>query len=125
MYQRTEMEKTLHIKVVQRLSELLNTREAATALFHIVEEQRSTRVEFDFRHVEFMSRSFADQFHKERLKIKKENDLVIVISNANEEIRTILKTVAQTQNKSKRAYTILPVFQYTDTDMLSDYLLSV
>jgi anti-anti-sigma regulatory factor len=119
------MEKTLYIKVAEALSELLNTREAATMLFHLIEKHSSNRVEFDFSEVEFMSRSFADQFHKERSNIKKENGLVIVISNANEEVQTILKTVAQTQNKSKRAYMKLPVFQYTNTEMLSDYLLSI
>lgn len=119
------MKKTLQIKVIEHLSELLNTREAATMLLDFVKKQKADRVEFDFSDVEFMSRSFADQFHKERYMIQQSNGLMIVISNANEEIVNVLKTVERTQNKTKREFIKLPVFKYSNTDMLSDYLLSV
>lgn len=119
------MKKALHIKVIQNLSELLNSREAATMLLDLVIEQQVDRVELDFSEIEFMSRSFADQFHKERYALQSNNGLIIEISNANEEIINMLNTVARTQNKTKREFFKLPVFKYSDTDMLSDYLLSV
>lgn len=119
------MKRTLQIMVVKQLSELLNSREAATMLLNYVRDQKADRVEFDFSDVEFMSRSFADQFHKERYELQKSNGLIIEISNANEEIINILNTVERTQNKVKREFIKLPVFKYSDTDMLSDYLLSV
>jgi len=119
------MKTTLYIKVIDKLSELLNSREAATMLLDIVRENRSHKTEFDFNDIEFMSRSFADQFHKEVDAIQKNNVSVIEISNANEEIINMLKTVARTQNKTKRDFIKLPVFKYSDSNMLSDYLLSV
>lgn len=119
------MKKTHHIIVVDRLSELLNSREAASKLFNIVKQQKADRFELDFNDIEFMSRSFADQFHKERTLFEKSNDVVIEILNANEEIIKMLKTVARTQNKTKRAFVKLPVFKYSNAELLSDYLLSV
>ncbi len=119
------MKKAIEIRVIQHLSELLNTREGATLLFASLKKQRGDRVEFDFSQVEFMSRSFADQFHKEWKKLQQTRGLALVISNANEEIIRVLKTVEKTQNKSKREFVRLPVFKYSDSDRLSDYLLSV
>lgn len=119
------MKNILYIKVIESHSELLNSREAATMLLDLVREEKADRAEFDFINIEFMSRSFADQFHKERYELHKSNGLIIEISNANEEIIEMLKTVARTQNKTKREFIKLPVFKYSDTDLLSDYLLSV
>jgi hypothetical protein len=80
-------------------------------------------VEFDFSNVEFISRSFADQFHKEKTKLA--NSKSISILNASEEVLRMLSTVANTQNAIYREYKKLPVFKFSDTSLLSDYLLSV
>ncbi|MFL3663696.1 MAG: hypothetical protein ACJ04Q_06830 [Flavobacteriales bacterium] len=119
------MKALLQIQVVEEVSEMLNTREAATELMNAVREANSNHVEFDFSNVEFMSRSFADQFHKERIRLQNELKVFVEISNANEQVVNILRTVASTQNKSKRNYKILPVFKFSNNDLLEEYLLSV
>lgn len=119
------MKKNLHIKVTDKLSELLNSREAATMLLDFVCKQKSNRVELDFSGVEFMSRSFADQFHKELNKLQNENLVTIELTNANEGIIRMLNSVARTQSASKRDFVKLPIFKYSNEDLLSDYLLSV
>ncbi|PIQ15976.1 MAG: hypothetical protein COW67_05475 [Flavobacteriales bacterium CG18_big_fil_WC_8_21_14_2_50_32_9] len=119
------MKALLQIQVVEEVSRLLNTREAATELMNAVRESKCKHIEFDFSNVEFMSRSFADQFHKERIRLQDELKAFVEISNANEQVINILRTVASTQNKSKRDYKILPIFKFSNNDLLEEYLLSV
>ena len=118
------MEQVLHIDVFAQVGETLNTREAASLLFVCVVENYAKKVVFDFSQVEFMSRSFADQFHKERMKLKDEHGLFIDLKNASEPMRKMLVTLESTQNKRNRFYTELPVFRFSD-DKLSEYLLSL
>jgi hypothetical protein len=119
------MKALLQIQVVEEVSKLLNTREAATELMTAVRGSNCKHVEFDFINVDFMSRSFADQFHKEKVALQSDFDALIEISNANEEVMNILRIVSNTQNKIKREYKILPTFKFSNTELLSNYLLSV
>jgi hypothetical protein len=118
------MKKTLHINVFKQLGETLNSREAATSLFAIVRENNAKNVVFGFSEVIFMSRSFADQFHKERLKIKAQNGLVIHLSDTSETIRKMLVTVEATQNKQNRFYSELPIFSFSEKN-LENYLQAI
>lgn len=119
------MKSQFHIQVDKDSGKLLNTREAATELFNKIISQKIKYIEFDFSKVEFMSRSFADQFHKEKLKYQKKREVVVKITNANEEVVKILSVVAKTQNKVNREYRVLPIFYYSDSELLKEYLLSV
>jgi anti-anti-sigma regulatory factor len=118
------MENTLHINIYKHLGETLNSREAAVLLFDFVNENQARNVVFDFTDVVFMSRSFADQFHKERMKLKEQNGLTIHLKDASEAIRTMLITVESTQNKRNRFYTELPVFKFSEKN-LENYLLAL
>ena len=51
--------------------------------------------------VEVMSRSFADQLHKEIETLKSDNILVF-IKGANTQVQAVLQAVAQTQNATQR-----------------------
>jgi hypothetical protein len=115
------MENTLDINVFKHLGETLNSREAAILLFDFVNENKANNVVFDFTNVVFMSRSFADQFHKERMKLKEKSGLTIHLKDASELIRTMLITVELTQNKRNRFYTELPVFKFSEHN-LENYL---
>jgi anti-anti-sigma regulatory factor len=115
------MEKVLHIDVFAQVGETLNTREAATLLFVCVVENYAKSVVFDFSRVEFMSRSFADQFHKERMKLKEQEGLIIDLKDASESVRKMLLTVESTQNKKNRFYIELPVFRFSN-DRIEEYL---
>jgi anti-anti-sigma regulatory factor len=118
------MENTLDINVFKHIGETLNSREAAILLFDFVNKNQVKNIVFDFTSVVFMSRSFADQFHKERMKLKEKSGLTIHLKDASESIRTMLLTVESTQNKRNRFYTELPVFKFSDRN-LENYLLAL
>lgn len=92
------------INISQTLADTLDSRDEALKLFRMMKEMHplSTDVVLDFSGVEFMSRSFADQFHKEKLNwVEKNNQSTIVIENADAQIIDILKTVAQMQHRDR------------------------
>ena len=120
-----ENKEILKINVADEFGFTLNTREAAIGFFRFLSEKTNIKIEFDFSKVEFISRSFADQFHKEKEKFQNERNAIIDISNATEEIVNILRIVAKTQNKTNRDYLKLSVFKYSDQHKLADYMLSV
>lgn len=120
-----ENKEILKINVAEEFDVTLNSREAAFELFNFLFGKSNKKIEFDFSKVEFISRSFADQFHKEKEKYQNDRGAVIEVSNATEEIVTILRIVAKTQNKINRDYFQLSVFKYSDQNKLADYMLSV
>ena len=119
------MKAVFHISVSEHIDKLLNTREAATLLFDVVRESKCSVIELDFTSVEFMSRSFADQFHKDKVKLQNELNIAIEVVNANEEIINILQTVSRTQVKSNREFEDIQIFKFSNTALLSEYLLSI
>lgn len=119
------MNKTLYISLFKHFGETLNTRESAKKLFNIIQKEQIPLVELDFSDVSFVSRSFADQFHKEREILRVEMGLFVSISNAEENIRVMLKTVETTQSKKNRFYREVPVFRFSSKEKLSDYLMSI
>lgn len=64
---------TSEIKVAEILPSTLDSREAATRLVNVIKEEANSNsiVEIDFTDIIFMSRSFADQFHKENYLVKR------------------------------------------------------
>ncbi len=119
------MKAIFQISVSEQVGKLLNTREAATMLLDVVRETKCSVIELDFMYVEFMSRSFADQFHKEKIELQNTLNVSIDIVNANEEIINILQTVSRTQVKSNREFEEVQIFKFSNTQLISDYLLSI
>lgn len=119
------MKAVFHILVSERLGALLNSREAATSLLDFVRENKCSVIEMDFTSVEFMSRSFADQFHKEKIMLQNDYNIVIEVVNANEEVVNILRTVSRTQSKSDRQFNDVQIFSFSNTDLLQEHLLSI
>jgi len=113
------MRASIHIK--SQFGTSLNTREAATGLCKVVKSQNTTTVEIDLAGVEFMSRSFADQFYKEREQLRK-NGVSVFLINADEEIEKILEVVARTQNKRERSYNEILVSRFSDMGDVSKLL---
>lgn len=103
----------------------LHTRDAANQLLKWVEQDLCDHVELDFAEVEYISRSFADQFHAEKLKLATKTNKVILVTNANEEVIRMLQAVAQTQGKVNRSYEKVQVYNYTDWKSLERFLLSI
>lgn len=99
----------------------LHTREAAINLCKAITGLNISNVELDFRGVEFMSRSFADQFYKEREELRK-NSISVFLINADEEIEKILEAVGRTQNKRERSYNEILVSRFSDMGDVSRLL---
>lgn len=122
------MEATNTIRVSEICGTDLISRESAQELSASIDLSTCTvcnEFELDFSTVEFMSRSFADQFHKERLRLQEEHVCEIHVVNANMEVLEMLSAVAKTQQASERKSAHIPVSRFSDVKSLSEYLLAL
>ena len=113
------------IPVFDLLSSTLHTRQAAKELLQASAENPCDHVVLHFANVEYISRSFADQFHADKLKLADSSTKTIIVTNANEEVFKMLQAVANTQHKVNRDYEKIPVYNYTDWNSLERFLLSI
>jgi len=113
------------ISVFDLLGDSLHTRQAVTQLLHNVAQNPCAHIELDFAEVEYISRSFADQFHAEKLALATRQQKSIIVTNANDQIIRMLQAVAKTQDVKDRLYEKMPVFHYTNWRSLENFLLSV
>ena len=120
---------TSEITISKVLTPTLDVREAATTLFEYIKSSNSniSSIELDFSDIEFMSRSFADQFHKEKMKYSLENHCVISIKNADFQILEILNAVSKTQINREKNFpdTSINIFSFSDIDQMKDYLFAL
>lgn len=86
------------------LHKTLDTRESASSLIAKITKEFNlnldSRIVLNFEDIEFMSRSFADQFHKEITADDFNIDLIF--SNLHESIRETLRIVEKTQNSRSK-----------------------
>lgn len=116
------------INIKQTLANTLDSRDEAIKLFRMMEEMHpsSTDVALDFSGVEFMSRSFADQFHKEKLNwVKRNRQSTIVIENADTQIIEILNAVAKTQRRDGISTLKFNALAFSRPEQLEEYLLAI
>ncbi|MGP8214013.1 MAG: STAS domain-containing protein [Bacteroidia bacterium] len=102
----------------------LNTREAAVGLCKVINNIGSVNVEIDLAGVEFMSRSFADQFYKERQQLR-EKGISVFLVNADEEVQRMLEAVSRTQAKKDRNFDDIRVLRFSNMKDVSNFLLSI
>lgn len=119
------MKSVLSISVFEGIGHLLNTREAAVQLTNLIRDNPCEVIELDFTDIEFMSRSFADQYIKEELQLKAKFNVSIDIINANVEIIKILNVVSNTQHKTNREFSPIPIYKFSNPKLLSDYLFAI
>jgi len=112
------------IVVSESAKNFLISREAVISLFSNINRNQNN-IEFDFANVEFMSRSYADQFCKLKTDFEQNKNSRIQIVNANEEVINMLQIVEQTQNSTERKFEQVPIFKFSKAKMLSDYLFSI
>ena len=112
------------LKLIDLLPVTLDSREAATRLAEIVSEYSSSKyIELDFRGIEFMSRSFADQFHKE-LCLHEDHAFEIVIKNAEASIIHMLDAVSKTQTTRKSVKKTHQVASFNDLKQMESFMMS-
>ncbi|MFN8265053.1 MAG: hypothetical protein U0T11_03215 [Chitinophagaceae bacterium] len=103
----------------------LHTRDAAKQLLEWVEKDLCDHVELDFTDIDYISRSFADQFHAEKLELISKTNKTILVTNGNEDVIRMLQAVANTQNKKNRSIENIQVYNFTDWKILERFLLSI
>lgn len=106
-------------------SSSLDTRDEVEALFAEVKTATSNKVIFDFAGIEFISRSFADEFHKQKMKLAKELNMQFEVANADLSVIEMLQAVSHTQHKVKREESRFMVYSFKDTASLFNYLQAV
>ncbi len=112
------------LKLIDILPAMLDSREAAIRLAEMVREYSGDKqIELDFSGIEFMSRSFADQFHKE-LCLRDEDAFEIVIKNADAAIIRMLDAVSKTQTKRKAVKKTHQVVSFNDLKQMESFVMS-
>jgi hypothetical protein len=116
------------INTKELVGNTLDTRDEAQKLFAYLEEHDALPVTavFDFEDTIFMSRSFADEFHKLKMKrLQENNDAVVEIVNAPVQVIEILQAVAKTQKSRTLHNSDRIQLSFTNCEQLTDFLLSV
>lgn len=113
------------IQVSKLLGQTIHTREAAKFLLADVKNDLCEKVELDFSDVDYISRSFADQFHADKIQLALDQQKQIIVTNATEEVINMLQAVAKTQNKTYRANHAPPIYKYSKWSPLENFLLTI
>lgn len=113
------------IPVYELLGGSIHTREAVAILMNAIEDDFCSDIELDFSGVDFISRSFADQFHHEKVQFAQTHGKRIIVTNADEAVMSMLQAVAKTQKANNREYQRIPVYKYSDMATLKNFLLSI
>jgi len=103
----------------------LVTREAATLLISkILKHTCCDKIELSFEGVTFISRSFADQFHKAKIDLCENKQIELIVLSEND-VYEMLKAVSKTQKEYVRDYQVIPKLSFTNRRSLINYLESL
>lgn len=110
------------------LYKTLDTRESASLLIIKIKQElvsnSASKIILNFDGVDFMSRSFADQFYKEITS--DEFGIELTFSNINQTIRETLKIVSKTQSMRKKLNQNKTVyFRFDSISKIEEYLHSI
>lgn len=99
-----------------------NYRDSAELLFTDVPGTAQELV-LDFSDVEFVSRGFADELHKARLRYQAEHQVAVVLENVNGTVQQMLSAVARTQSGKSTLEIAIPVIRVKNVEELERMLL--
>ncbi|MGN6603018.1 MAG: hypothetical protein ACTHK8_11240 [Ginsengibacter sp.] len=116
---------TTTISVSESIGTMVHTREASSILMKLIEKESCNYIELDFSNVDYISRSFADQFYIDKVNYAQQLKKNLVVSNANDEVMHMLHAVARTQHKKMNTVISIPVYKYSSQSQLDDLLLSI
>lgn len=100
----------------------LSSREQADQLYGRIRTLLPP-VAIDFSGVEFVSRSFADQFYKRFLELNKV--MFVQVVNGNQVVSDLLSAVTRTQNGNKSERIDYQIQTFQDKNKLREYLVSI
>lgn len=120
------MTKTV-INIIQLFNNIITSRDEAIKLFNSINKFQHpvTEIVLDFAGIDFISRSFADQFYKEKMDWKVKTNIPLSITNATVQIIEILEAVSRTQSKKDRTVKEIPVYSFTSEELLSEYMQTI
>lgn len=116
------------INLLEILPKTLDTRESSTRLFDFLNTSynNASIIKLDFSSIEFMSRSFADQFHKERLIFQTKHNCLIELKNADIQVVEILHAVSNTQkNRSSIDNSNISILTFSSQEQLEEYMFAL
>jgi hypothetical protein len=113
------------ISVFKSIGPLVHTRESSKILMKLIEQDQCDSIELDFSKVEYISRSFADQFYADKINCTEKLKKNIIVSNANETVIHMLNAIAKTQNKKSNTFLDIPIYKYSSQSELENFLLSI
>jgi len=99
----------------------LKSRSTVGDLSLFIENTNAKDVAIDFGKVEFVTRSFIDEFYNTFLKNK--NSMIhIALVNVSDDIQRVLDVVSQTQHKKKEISKKSSVVTFSNIDEVNHYL---
>lgn len=113
--------KAYRIKIVEKISDIIVTRQTIKSLFQNKKFVNYDKIIFDFSKVTFISRTAADQLYKENKKSKYNIEIINLSSN----VTKMLKVVEQTQNGSPRQLYEVPIIKFKNKTTLSNFLSTI
>lgn len=120
------IEKEILLKDLVASTELHAREEADLCFDAVLIPPSAQKVVFDFTDVTYISRSFADQFHKNKVKLIEERSVVVDILNADIAVIKMLHAVSNSQHiKHRQVETMLPIYSFSNSDQLLQYLKTV
>lgn len=119
------MNYTTTISVFKSIGRSVHTRESSKILMSLIEQNQCDSIELDFSRVEYISRSFADQFYGDKMNCTVKLKKNIIVSNVNETVMHMLNAVAKTQNKKPNTFLNIPIYKYSSPSQLENFLLSI
>ncbi|MFV0606009.1 MAG: hypothetical protein ACK5NK_09235 [Niabella sp.] len=112
------------IPVSEILSTNIHTRESSAILMHAIDNSFCEIIDLDFQDVTYISRSFADQFHFDKMQLVKCTAKKIFVINANDQVINMLQSVSKTQNKEIQLKET-QIRSFSSFSSLKTYLLSL
>jgi hypothetical protein len=111
------------IRVYELFGSSIHTREVSSVLTRRVQNDPCDHIELDFSSVDYISRSFADQFLFDQIKLTNELQKTIIVANASEAVTKMLQIVAKSPNNNNRETEKVPVYKYSSQHQLENFLL--
>lgn len=104
----------------------LHTREVAKLILQAVAAEPFDQVELDFSGIDFISRSFADDFHFNRLRLQADQHKRVTVTHAAPEVAQILQAVTRVKRPAvELGRSRIPVLRFDNRKDLNYYLVSL
>jgi hypothetical protein len=114
----------MHIASIFKTNKLL-TRESATDLFKLIALKQASKIYVDFENINFISRSFADQFHKEKLSLLEATGKQVHLTNHNNDVFAMFNVVSKTQTQHRNIpLSNVVIYEFEQRKIIKEFFFS-